>query len=124
MAKDTTLAERAMELSDPADHKTILNNLRPKVQQQWAEQAPAIILPAIRAKFSQNEWLTNFLIETHPLAIGEASRDSMWGVGLQLEHKDVLHTEKWERHGNLLGNTLAQVRAELIHQFSNNQAVQ
>lgn len=119
MAENTSLAERAMESTDPADHKSILNSLRPQVQERWAEKAPAIILPAIRAKFSQNERLSNFLIETHLLAIGEASRDSMWGVGLPLEHKDVLDTTKWERHGNLLGNTLARVRAELIQQLIN-----
>lgn len=113
-----------MEQTDPADHKSILNSVRPIVQERWAKQAPAIILPAIRAKFSQNERLTNFLIETHPLAIGEASRDSMWGVGLQLEHKDVLNPDNWERHRNLLGNTLAKVRAELMHQLLNKQVIQ
>lgn len=122
LAQDTTQTERAMELSDPADHKVILNNLRSVVQERWAELAPDIILPAIRAKFSQNERLSNFLIETHPLAIGEASRDSIWGVGLQLEHKDVMDVSKWEPHGNLLGNTLARVQAELIHMFNNSNA--
>lgn len=71
MAYNATLAERAMNTTDPADHKNILNSLRREVQEQWAEQAPEIILPAIRAKFSQNERLKNFLIETHPLAIGD-----------------------------------------------------
>lgn len=68
-----------MEAMDPADHKAILNSLHREVQEQWAENAPDIILPAIRAKFSQNKRLLNFLVETYPLAIGEASRDSMWG---------------------------------------------
>lgn len=119
MAQNPILAERAMETTDPASHKVILNTLRKDVQKQWAEQAPEILLPAIRAKFHQNEKLMNFLIETYPLAIGEASRDSMWGVGLQLEHEEVLNTSKWEQHGNLLGNTLAQVRAELMDSLNN-----
>lgn len=118
MAQNTALAERAMEVTDPADHKVILNTLHREVQEQWAEHAPEIILPAIRAKFAQNERLLNFLVETYPLAIGEASRDTMWGVGLQLEHKEVLNTNKWEKHGNLLGNTLAQVRAEIVDMYN------
>lgn len=119
LAQDPDLGKRAMESNDPADHKVILNKLRSKVQEQWAVQAPEIILPAIRAKFSQNEHLSNFLIETHPLAIGEASKDPIWGVGLHLEHENVLDINCWERHGNLLGNTLAQVRAELMEAMFN-----
>lgn len=68
----------------------------------------------MRAKFQQNEQLANFLIETFPLAIGEASRDAVWGIGMQLEHPDVLDVLKWEHRGNLLGYTLDQVREELM----------
>lgn len=119
LAKDPVLERRAMETNDPADHKVILNKLREKVQEQWAVQAPEIILPAVRAKFSQNEQLSNFLISTHPLPICEASRDPIWGVGLHLEHERVLDRNSWERHGNLLGITLTQVRAELMEAMYN-----
>lgn len=119
LAENETLAKRAMDVKEPAGHKNILNLLRKDVQKKWAEQAPSIILPAIRAKFQQNDHLAQFLIDTYPLAIGEASRDTLWGVGMQLENKDVLDTGKWELNGNLLGNTLAQVRAELIDASTN-----
>lgn len=114
MAKNETLAKKAMDSKEPSEHKAILNQLRHEVQETWAEQAPQIILPAKRAKFQQNEHLAKFLKDSHPLAIGEASRDSLWGVGMSLEHTGVLDTTKWEMNGNLLGNTLAQVRAELL----------
>lgn len=114
LAENETLAKRAMDLKEPARHKSILNQLRNDVQEQWAEKAPSIILPAIRAKFEQNEHLAKFLIDTYPLAIGEASRDTLWGIGMHLEHMDEMNTTKWEQHRNLLGNTLAQVRAELL----------
>lgn len=114
LAKNVTLAKKAMDTKEPSQHKAILNQLRHEVQESWAEQAPHIILPAIRAKFQQNEHLAKILTDTYPLAMGEASRDSLWGVGMSLEHKDVMDTNKWETNGNLLGNTLAQVRAELL----------
>lgn len=114
MAKNESLAKKAMDLKEPSEHKGILNQLRNEVKEEWEIKAPDIILPAIRAKFQQNEQLANFLIETFPLAIGEASRNTMWGIGMQLEHKDVLDSRKWEKYENLLGNTLVQVRAELM----------
>lgn len=100
LAKNVTLAKKAMDSKEPSEHKSILNQLRHEVQEPWSEQAPHIILPALRAKFQQNEQLAKFLTDTY--------------VGMSLEHKDVLDTTKWELNGNLLGNTLAQVRAELI----------
>lgn len=115
LAKNESLAKRAMDAQEPATHKSILNLLRNDVQEKWAEQAPSVILPALRAKFQQNEHLAKFLRETYPLPLGEASNDPIWGIGMPLEHIDVLNTEKWEPHGNLLGNTLAQVRDELMN---------
>lgn len=55
LAKNETLAKRAMDATVPAENKTILNLLRKEVKEKWAEHAPHIILPAKRAKFQQNE---------------------------------------------------------------------
>lgn len=108
-----------MEVNEAAEHKVILNSLRAEVQELWEKQAPHIILPAVRAKFQQNERLANFLIETYPLAIGEASKDAVWDVGMQLEHQDVMDITKWEHRGNLRGYTLEQVREELMRNILN-----
>lgn len=120
LAGNKTLEKRASEQKDPSECKRILNLLRGEIQEKWEEEAPAVVLPAIRAKFQQNEKLADFLIETYPLAIGEASRDSIWGTGLTLEHKDTLDTNKWEHRGNLLGYTLTQVRNELMQNLREN----
>lgn len=121
MANNKALAKKALEVEDPAEHKAILNTLRPEIQDVWEDRAPSIILPAIRAKFGQNERLANFLVETYPLSIGEASRDTVWGTGLQLEHPDVMNKLKWETRGNLLGYTPEQVREELMRKVLNSQ---
>lgn len=120
LAENKVLEEKAKDNLSPAEYKGILNNLRKDVQGIWSEKAPDIILPAIRAKFKQNERLTNFLVETYPLPIGEASRDSIWGIGLPLEHADVLDLSKWDHQGNLLGYTLMQVREEIMREIMEN----
>lgn len=114
LAGNEQLADRAMKSPDPADHKVILNSLKKDTQDQWRTRAEEIIPKAVRAKFNQNPYLASFLVETFPRAIGEASADRVWGIGLKLEDKDVLVESAWEKEGNLLGKTLAKVRQELI----------
>lgn len=122
LANNKTREKRALEQKDPSNCKVILNILCREVQQKWEEEAPAIILPAIRAKFLRNEKLANFLVETYPLSIGEASCDAIWGTGLTLEHRDTLDNTKWKHRGNLLGDTLQQVRGELIKDLRENDS--
>lgn len=105
---NSDLASRAMETNDPADHKVILNTLYNNRREEWISQAPELILPAVTAKFQQNEDLADFLIDTHPLPIGEASKNSIWGIGLSLDDRRALDPSQWLPDGNLLGNTLSR----------------
>lgn len=113
------MATAAMDQQDPADHKVILNTLSFNQPELWKEKAKDYILQTTRAKFEQNEELANFLIETHPLELGEASKNIIWGIGLTLDSIDVLDSSKWNPQGNLLGKTLVRVRDELIDAFVN-----
>lgn len=114
IADNKNLAREAMGSADPADHKVVLNKLKAEVADVWAERAPAIIKSAVKAKFTQNQNLTKFLLDSHPLLIGEASKDTFWGTGLTLEHPETLDTSKWAAEGNLLGRTLVSLREELL----------
>lgn len=114
LADNKNLAREAMGSSDPADHKVVLNKLKTEVADKWAERAPDIIKSAVKAKFTQNQNLTKFLLDSHPLRIGEASKDTRWGIRLSLEHPEVLDTTKWAAGGNLLGRTLVSLREELL----------
>lgn len=114
LAKDKPLARRAMQQGDPAEHKMILNKLRRHNPEEWHQQAPDHISKALKAKFTQNTLLKDLLLSTHPLQIGEASRDTFWGVGHSLESPNVLDTEQWPTEGNLLGKTLMSLREELM----------
>lgn len=118
LAKDKDLTKRIMQQNDPVQHKIILNSLKEHQPEVWKEKAPGIILEATRAKFKQNEHLANFLINTQPCRIGEASRDNFWGIGMTLENQQALDCTKWNQNGNLLGRTLEIVREELIAQSS------
>lgn len=113
---NTVLAAKAMKTQDPADHKVILipNTLYNDHRAEWIAQAPHLLLPALRAKFEQHDDLADLLVETHPLPIGEASKNSIWGIGLSLDDRNALHPAHWSPHGNLLGNTLVQVRHDLM----------
>lgn len=109
-----SLAEQAFQSDNPAHHKVILNMLRREGSDLWHQQAERIAYPAVRAKFLQNKHLADFLVATHPLAIGEASKDKFWGTGLSLENKDALDPARWAADGNLLGRILTAVRQELV----------
>lgn len=96
---NSELTARAMETQDPADHKVILNKLYNNRRVAWIAQAPDLVIPAVRAKFEQNDDLAGFLIDTHPLPIGEASKNSVWGIGLSLDDKKALHPAHWSPNG-------------------------
>lgn len=113
LANNRDLAREAMRSSDPADHKVVLNKLKTEVADKWKERASDIIRVAVKAKFTQNPHRTKFLLDSHPLVIGEASRDQFWGIGLPLESPNVLDMNKWAQGGNLLGRTLVSIREEL-----------
>lgn len=114
LAKNKSLARKAMGTKNPAEHKNILNQLRNDQPDTWKENAQASIITALRAKFNQNKVLAHFLMDTYPRQIGEASKNETWGIGLSLDSKDVLDTTKWRKEGNLLGTSLEKIRAELM----------
>lgn len=113
LSQDKPLARRAMEQQDPAEHKVILNKLRNDHLEEWRRKVPELIRDALRAKFTQNTLLKDLLLSTHSLRLGEASKDTFWGVGLTLENQSVLDTDRWAPEGNLLGRTLMALREEL-----------
>lgn len=114
LARNKSLARRAMGTNNPADHKNILNLLRKDQPDAWKETSKSVIITALRAKFTQNKNLADFLMDTYPRKIGEASKNETWGIGLSIDSNDVLDYNKWQKGGNLLGTSLEQVRAELL----------
>lgn len=105
--------QRATTATDPKEAKAILRSLREDHSQEWSEKVEAVTIDGLRAKFTQNQHLGLFLKNTQSLQIGEASRDSRWGIGLDLNDPGVLDMTKWDPAGNLLGKCLMKIRKEI-----------
>ena len=61
---------------------------------QWKEEGLEVIETGITAKFLQNENLHRCLLATSNKLLAEASMDTLWGIGLQLHHRDILNRFK------------------------------
>lgn len=120
LSEDESLAPSVLHMKDPSEHKKVLNALREDHPDKWAEKVENILRTALRAKFKQNQNLREFLCDTHPKRIGEASVNQKWGIGMPLTNPDVLNINKWNAEGNLLGKTLELIREELIQQSKKN----
>lgn len=108
------LLEKARQAYDPVQAKRILNILRDDHQQEWDSQVEKIALTGLRAKFEQNRHLQDFLCGTKQLILGEASKNTRWGIGMDLSDPLVLDHTKWLQSGNLLGRLLMKVRSDLL----------
>lgn len=113
LSGQTPLIQRASRCKDAVEAKAILNLLKNDHEEEWDKEVEKFLLEALRAKFTQNSHLREYLCDTQQLQIGEASRNPRWGIGMTLQDQDVLDTSKWSTSGNLLGRALTTVRTEL-----------
>jgi hypothetical protein len=82
-------------------------NHNPELDMEKAEYS--IMAWGVREKFTQNEHLKDFLLDTHLTSIGESSKsNTRWGTGLHLHDKDCFDTNRWS--SNLLGEILVNQR--------------
>ena len=66
------------------------------------------------SKFTQHDDLKSVLLNTGDRILAEANRnDNDYGIGMSLNHPDVLDQRKWTRNSNKLGEILMNIRAEL-----------
>lgn len=107
------LIEKAWQAKDPVEAKSILNLLHTDHIHEWEDRRADITIRGLRAKFSQNQHLYEFLRDTDQRRLGEASKNPTWGVGMTLDDEHILDTSKWIESGNLLGDLLMQLRTEL-----------
>lgn len=114
LSGNTEMLERALSCSNPSDCRGILNALREDHRDEWENCRAPVLMKALRNKFTQNAALGNYLKETFPRHLGEASSDVAWGIGLDLEDENATSTSSWHAEGNLLGKSLSTVRNELM----------
>lgn len=114
IAGDSALAQDALNSMDPVDSKKILTTLKTaQSEDTWLEKRHDVLFSGLYAKFTQNQPLMNYLLDSESRQLGKASRDLTWGIGLTLTHKRVLDTSLWKGN-NLLGKTLMEVRQDIF----------
>lgn len=116
------MAEKARFFKDWDILKNILNEKSPKKQKAfgrkvkgfdsnaWDKVKKEIVFKGNYHKFTQNSVLMKELLKTDGKLLVEASPyDTIWGIGMDSHHPDILESTKWKGQ-NLLGIILVRVR--------------
>ncbi|EAC7320055.1 NADAR family protein [Listeria monocytogenes] len=124
-AEQFMMAEKAKLFNDMEMREKILAAKHPKQAKDfgrlisgfqediWLKNRFNIVMRANQAKFSQNEELKKFLMQTKNRILVEASPvDKIWGIGMAADNKNVENPLYWKGL-NLLGFALMAVRDEL-----------
>lgn len=111
--KDEEILQKILNATHPNDAKKLGRKVKNFTPELWNAHKFEIVLEANYAKFSQNEALKEYLVNTKDRIIVEASPvDSIWGIGLAADSPNATNPTKWKGH-NLLGYVLMEVRDRL-----------
>lgn len=119
LSESEPIIQKALNAKERIQAKVILNPLKEDHKPQWDQMVQEVALEGLRAKFNNNRHLADYLCDTKPLLLGEASQDKTWGIGMSLEEDGVLDNSKWYEGGNLLGHSLMTVRDEIMEERNN-----
>jgi len=104
---------KIMGTDSPSKQKSIGRTIKNFNVPAWNTVCRKIVYEGNLAKFSQNEFLKEELLDTGDKEIVEASPyDTIWGIGLAENDPKCLDKTQW-RGLNLLGQALMQVREDL-----------
>ena len=119
-AEHYMMAEKARLFGDDEILERILSSTHPRKAQQLGREVKhyshrlEIAIAGNIAKFSQNEAIKSFLLNTGDSVLVEASpRDRIWGVGMGKNNPYVENPVKW-RGLNLLGFVLMETRYRIF----------
>lgn len=113
MFGDRETYRKILMAKTPKEAKELGRSISGFIEEVWVKNRFQIVVDANLAKFSQNEEIKNFLLDTGDSVLVEASPvDEVWGIGLAADHPDVNAPDKWPGL-NLLGFALMHVRSEL-----------
>lgn len=120
------MAQKAVTFEDYDSYRKIMSARSPKVikalgkmvkkfvPKVWDDVKYQIVVDGNYAKFSQNEELLEFLLNTGDDVMVEASPyDTIWGIGMGANHSDATNPNKWQGE-NLLGFAIMDVREQLL----------
>lgn len=108
--KDNKMLQEILEVEHPHNAKKLGRKVQNFVPEVWDEHKLRIVVKGNYEKFSQNEDLKSFLLNTGNSVIVEASpRDRIWGIGMGKSNEKASNPNLW-RGQNLLGYALMEVR--------------
>lgn len=107
------LAEEILHSSSPAKAKELGRKVLHFDENTWQQHRFDIVFRGNLAKFSQNDHLRAYLLQTGKRILVEASPvDTIWGIGLDKYSSKAENPLLWQGE-NLLGFALMKVRDEL-----------
>ena len=107
---DNEIFHKIMSSKSPKEYKELGRKIKNFSDSKWNENKYQIVLKGNIAKFSQNEKLKVFLLNTGTKILVEASPyDKIWGIGLSADQENIENPLTW-RGENLLGFALMEVR--------------
>ncbi|TYV58204.1 NADAR family protein [Listeria monocytogenes] len=110
---DMEMREKILAAKHPKQAKDFSRLISGFQEDIWLKNRFNIVMRANQAKFSQNEELKKFLMQTKNRILVEASPvDKIWGIGMAADNKNVENPLYWKGL-NLLGFALMAVRDEL-----------
>ena len=110
---DSEMLKQILASSHPGEAKKYGRQVHNFDNAIWQAHRFDIVVQGNLAKFSQNEALKTFLLQSQNRVLVEASpRDSIWGIGLAEDAPHAQNPEKWAGL-NLLGFALMKVRSQL-----------
>ena len=110
---DEEARSQIIAATSPAQVKALGRKVRGFDEARWIANRFEIAQRGNVAKFNQNPELKDWLVNTSPMVLVEASPvDTIWGMGLAADDKRASDPHQW-RGLNLLGFALMQVRAAL-----------
>ena len=112
---DDATALQILATKEPRQHyrlgQAVIKGFRDGAQ--WRRRASELLREAVAARISQDPVAAAALQATGDRVLGEASRDTFWGTGLSLSHRDTLSQRAWTGK-NCMGQILMDVRKSLL----------
>ena len=109
---DQHALRRILDSDSPVVQKAIGRDISGFNQRTWHEEVEEAIYPGLLKKFQNVTEAKEALLKTGNRALGEATKESPWGVGKTLADPDVLDQSKWS-DDNLIGRVLTKIRETL-----------
>ncbi len=112
---ETTLVE-IYEEDNPFIIKKLGYSVKGYKKAVWERKLEEVAYTCNRRKYDVHHDFAEFLINTYPRDIAEASEEEPWGCGVRLSNEDALDPNTWSRRNGVMGNILMKIRLELIEE--------